>query len=162
VIEAGGTTYRLTDETGLPTLNGGTLNTTLPWGGVLRIVLKANNISASSGYDPLVPYLLEISLPPAGSNTYEITSEGSGTPNIIYAPLVPSVVDNTTIAVCSVTIPIVCKTPVDLEPIVDIRFKAYAPTEWYGNSVAVNCQNGYQLGYWFDVDNYIYFEDKQA
>lgn len=163
VIEAGGTTYTiLTPSAG--ELNNGTLNETLSFGGVLRIKLKANNISASTGYDPLVPYLIEMRVVPVngGVNVYQITSAGSSNPNIVYAPLVPSVIDGTTVAICSATIPIVCNNPIDVPTEIGIQFKAYSPNDWSGSSVSVNCQNGYTLDYWFDVDNYIYFEDTGA
>ena len=154
VIAVGGTNYTL-----LGTLAHGTLQPTLAFGGVLRIKLKANDISASSGYDPLAPYLIAISLPQADNNSYQTTSVGSPNPNIIYAPLVPGVIEGTTTAICSATIPFVCRNPIDSPPQIKIRFKAYPPSQWYTNSVAVNCANGFTIETWVDVDNYIYYGD---
>lgn len=165
VIQAGGSQYPLlTSNPFIASFYTGTLNLTRSWGGVLRIKLKANNISASTGYDPLVPYLIEMRLITVnpGVNVYQITSAASSNPNIVYAPLVPSVAAGTAVAICSATIPIVCTAPVDVPPVVNIQFKAYSPNDWSGSSVAVNCQNGYSLEYWFDVDNYIYFQDTGA
>jgi hypothetical protein len=153
VISAPSTTY-----TKQYNLTNGTLQTTLPWGGVIRIRLTINGLSGNVGYDPVMPYQIQITLSPSGNNTYQIATDYAQ--NTIFAPLYPDNSLGYNRGVCSATIPIVCMNPIDPYPSIGITLSALPPDGWYyGNPINLNCTNGYTLETWIDVDNYNYFID---